>query len=61
MQLAYVAGVFLMAGILFPIVLVLLAVVVDLVLAAGAGAWWTWKHRHDPSVSHYLHPFSATR
>jgi len=57
MQLAYVAGVFMMAGILFPIVLVLVAVLVDSAIAAAVGLWWGWTHRHDPAVSHYFHRF----
>jgi hypothetical protein len=56
MQLASVAGVFMMAGILFPIVLVLAAVVIDSAIVAAVGLWWGWKHRREAreSVSHYV-------
>ena len=52
MQLASVAGVFMMAGILFPIVLVLAAVVIDSAIVAAVGLWWGWKHRHE-TYSHF--------
>ncbi|HET7459474.1 MAG TPA: hypothetical protein VFJ74_17610 [Gemmatimonadaceae bacterium] len=61
MQLAYVAAVFMMAGILFPIVLVLTAVVIDSTIAGVVVLWWSWKHRHDPSVSRYFGRFAQFR
>lgn len=42
MTLISVVAVFLLAGILVPIVLVLLAVIVD----SGFAAWWAWSWVH---------------
>ena len=42
MTLISVVAVFMLAGILFPIVLVLLAVVLD----SGIAAWWAWSWLH---------------
>lgn len=54
MTLAYAAGVFMMAGILFPIVLVIAAVVIDSTIAAAVGLWWGWKHRRETAVGQYV-------
>ena len=53
MKLVYVAGVFMLGGILFPIVLVLAAIVVDSAIAAVVAAWWGWSRIHA-SFTHYL-------
>lgn len=53
MKLLSVAGVFMLGGILFPIVLVLLAIVVDSTIAAVVAVWWGWSRLHG-SFSHYL-------
>lgn len=53
MKLVYVAGVFALGGILFPIVLVLTAVVVDSAIAAIVAVWWGWSQLHM-SLTHYV-------
>lgn len=53
MKLVYVAGVFALGGILFPIVLVLTAVVVDSAIAAVVAVWWGWSQLHT-SFTHYV-------
>lgn len=53
MKLVYVAGVFALGGILFPIVLVLTAVVVDSAIAAVVAVWWGWSQLHT-SLTHYV-------
>lgn len=53
MKLVYVAGVFALGGILFPIVLVLTAVVVDSAIAAVVAVWWGWSRFHT-SLTHYI-------
>lgn len=52
MKLAYVAGVFALGGILFPIVLVLTAVVVDSAIAAAVAVWWGWSQLHGSFTRH---------
>ena len=42
MTLISIVAVFMLAGILFPIVLVLLAVLLD----SGVAAWWAWSWLH---------------
>lgn len=60
MTLLSVAGVFLLGGILFPIVLVPLALMVDSAIAAGVVAWWGWTRLHT-SYTHYHERHAALR
>jgi hypothetical protein len=53
MKLLSVAGVFMLGGILFPIVLVLLAILVDSTIAAAVAVWWGWSRLHG-SYAHYV-------
>ena len=54
MTLAYAAGVFMMAGILFPIVLVLAAVLIDSTIDATVGLLCGLKHRRETAVGQYV-------
>ncbi len=59
MRVLAVMGVFMMAGVLVPIVLVALAVLADsLILSVLAGKWgWSRVHHtYDDYIAHHPHP-----
>lgn len=59
MRVLAVLGVFMMAGVLVPIVLVALAVIADALMLSVLAGRWSWTRAHDTYdhyVVHHPHP-----
>ena len=59
MRVLAVLGVFLMAGVLVPVVFVVLAVLVDAAIVSALAVGWSWSRVHT-TYDHYVGHHSGT-